>query len=112
MRASCRLYHLLDTFLYQHNAHYCNISGLLWAVGSNDLVGAPKAVRAGALRKENRFSNRLIEEVLESGNDEMVSLLVKSGLGPGPEGWVWPIPDDSKDEDKECKGKDKGRYKI
>lgn len=105
MRTSCRLYHLLGTYLYQHNARYCNGSALKWAVRSNDLVGARKAVGAGALRKENRFCNGLLEVVVGSGNAEMVSLLLESGLGPGPESWVWPVSDDSGDEDKEGKGK-------
>lgn len=123
MRANSRLYRLLDTYLYQHNARYFDGSALSWMVRSGDLAGARKAVEAGALGKRSQFfDSELLGLAIHSGNGEIVDLLLKSDMRSGPERLSWLVSKcgresdsegqsegESEGEDQESKGKDKDK---
>ncbi|ODM19455.1 hypothetical protein SI65_04439 [Aspergillus cristatus] len=126
MRANTRLYHLLDSYLYQHNARFFGGWALSWTVRSGDLVGARKAVEAGALGKGSQFfDSELLDSAILSGNAETVSLLLENDMRSIPRNLFWLVSEcgresdsdgESEVEDQEdncnCNGKDKRQYQF
>ena len=111
MRANTRLYHLLNSYLYQHNARFFGELALSWTARSGYLAGA---------RKGSQFNeSELLDFAILSRKEETVSLLLESDMGTGPKEassagiGMWEESDnEGESEVEDHEGKDKQQYQF
>jgi ankyrin repeat protein len=86
-QANCRLYHLLDSYLYRYNVQQSGSSALLWAARHGQDATAQKFLRARAnIQATNNDDQAPLLLAVEKGHEQVVKMLLDEGADVNAQG--------------------------